>query len=248
MDWLERGHGGGDGLRPMIKGSTGRADDRVSIRSVLRGGDVRSPRKPRRRTKALVGWLLYCCTAVGGTAAAFTVRDTLFPQLGGRSNALWVSPAKVPLTTEHGAPSREGDDSMPSPIAPVVAAPATTQETLSVDDQNVPSALSPDADQATADNHGPSANAGPTTGTNVDHDPAGVHGTIVDENPVGTSNSVPGSSTSVDPTSTAVSSPGSSTSSTTTPADATSGKGGSGGGSGTGGGSDGVHSTDPPTP
>ena len=99
--------------------------DRVSIRSVLRGGDVRSPRKSRRRTKILVGWFVYCGIAVGGTAAAFTVRDTLFPQLGGPSKALWVSPTpEVPLTTEHGASSTEGDDTTPVAVqaAAVVAA------------------------------------------------------------------------------------------------------------------------------
>ena len=59
LEWLEHGHGGGEGLQPMIKGSTARAADRVSIRSVLRGSDGAPPRATRRRTKALVGWLLY---------------------------------------------------------------------------------------------------------------------------------------------------------------------------------------------
>src|SRR4249920_1226193 len=92
-DWLERGHGGGEGLQPMIKGSAAVVAARASIRSVLRGTDVpMSRRRPtRRRTKALVGWMLYCFTAVGGTAAAFTVRDTLFPSLGDSPSAqpLW---------------------------------------------------------------------------------------------------------------------------------------------------------------
>jgi hypothetical protein len=244
-DWLERGHGGGEGLRPMIKSSIGRAADRVSIRSVLRGGDVRSPRKPRRRTKALVGWLLYCCTAVGGTAAAFTVRATLFPQLGGPTKALWVSPTpEVPLTTEHGASSSEGKDTTPVFVkAAVVAAAATAGPGSSADAQTVPSASSPDADRGNAaDNHGPSANAGPSRGTTVAHDPNGGPGTIVDEHP--TDPAGPGSSTSVDPTAPTVSTPDSPAPSTTTP-DPESGKDKGGGGGGGGGGG---HSTDPPTP
>ena len=71
----------------MIKGSSSRAVDRVSIRSVLRGTDsAEAANCRRRRNKALVGWLLYCATAVGGTAAAFTVRETLFPSLGAPTN------------------------------------------------------------------------------------------------------------------------------------------------------------------
>src|SRR3954452_14084832 len=87
-DWLERGHGGGESLQPLIKGSSDRATDRVSVRAVLLGASAALYRRPRRRTKALVGWLLYCATAVGGTAAAFTVRDTLFPSLRARTKAV----------------------------------------------------------------------------------------------------------------------------------------------------------------
>ena len=254
MDWLERGHGGGDGLRPMIKGSSERAADRVSIRSVLRGGDVRSPRKSRRRTKALVGWLLYCCIGVGGTAAAFAVRDTLFPQLGGPTQALWVGPApEGPLTTEHGASSREGDNTTPITIAPaIVAAAEEAGPGSSIDAQTVPSALSPDAGNAVGI-HGPSANAGPATGTSVAQGPGGGHGIIVDEHPTDTSNSGAAPSASPDPTVTTVSTPGAPTPSTSTPVAADSsgkgkgggGGGGDGGGGGGGGGSDGGHGGDP---
>lgn len=250
MDWLERGHGGGDGLRPMIRGSSKRAADRVSIRSVLRGGDVRSPRKPRRRTKALVGWLVYCCIGVGGTAAAFTVRDTLFPQLGGPSKALWASPApEVPVTTEHGASSTAGDDRALITIAPaIIAAAEEAGPGAFIDAQAVPSASSPDAENGKAvDTHGPSANADSATGTSVAHGPGGGHGTIVDEQPAEPSASGPGPSAGADPTATTtVSTPGSPAAGTTTTVDPDpSGKGKGGGGGGDGGGGGG-HGGDPP--
>jgi hypothetical protein len=112
-DWLERGHGGGEGLKPLIKDSSDRAPDRVSIRGVLRG--TTPPPKPRRRTKALVGWLLYCATAVGGTAAAFTVRDTLFPSLGAPTKrGVWatsnVDTTLVPL--QHGSTTSMSRDAV----------------------------------------------------------------------------------------------------------------------------------------
>ncbi len=106
QDWLDKGHGAGEGLQPMIKRSAPHAFDRVSIRSVLRGTDAPKPRNSRRN-KALVGWLLYCATAVGGTAAAFTVRDTLFPSLGAPTdNRVWPNPDTT-LTTEHGSASTD---------------------------------------------------------------------------------------------------------------------------------------------
>lgn len=241
-DWLERGHGGGDGLRPMIKSTAWRAVDRVSIRSVLRGGEVRPPRKPRRRTKALVGWLLYCCTAVAGTAAAHTVRDTLFPQLGGPSQALWVSPSpEVPRPTEHGSSSTEGPDTTSVTVdAAIVAASERPGPRYSPDAQPVPSASSPNADQLVVDHHGPSAGAGPSTGSGVPQGPDGHHDTIVDVNPTVTSNASP--RTSADPTSTTVSTPNSPASTSTTTPDSDGGKGpggGSGGGGGRGGDGDG---------
>lgn len=228
----------------MIKSTARRAVDRVSIRSVLRGGEVRLPRKQRRRTKALVGWLLYCCTAVGGTAAAFTVRDTLFPQLGGPSQALWVSPSpEVPRRTEHGSSSTEGPDTTPVTVdAAIVAASEGPVPDYSPDAQTVPSASSPNADQVVVDNRSPSAGAGPPTGSGVPQGPDGGHGTIVDVNPTVTSNSSPG--TSADPTSTTVSTPSSPASTSTTTPDTDGGKapgggGGSGGGGGRGGDGDG---------
>ena len=245
IDWLERGHGGGDGLRPMIKGDAGRAADRVSIRSVLRGDDVRSPRKPRRRTKILVGWLVYCCIAVGGTVAAFTVRATLFPQLGGPTQALWVSPApEVQLSTEHGATSTEGDTTpVAIQAAAILAAAEPDGPGSSVDAQTVPSASSPDADQGNANgNRGPSA--GPSTGTGVAQGPGGGHGTIVDETPTIPSSSEPGTTT--DPTTT-VSTTGTSGPTTTVP-DVGGGKGGGGGSGGGGGDGGGSNTSNPPTP
>src|SRR3954469_10583543 len=111
-DWLERGHGGGESLRPLIKGSPDRAADRVSVRAVLLGASAAAKRPPRRRTKALVGWLLYCSTAVGGTAAAFTVRDTLFPSLGAPTEAaIWVKrPAPPTLTSAPVTTAARGTD------------------------------------------------------------------------------------------------------------------------------------------
>lgn len=92
QDWLEHGHGSGDTLQPMIK-SAGGNGQRVSIRQVLRGSNSPVGRfRPRRRTKVLVGWLAYCLTAVGGTAAAWTVREALFPSGGPSTKSVWVNP------------------------------------------------------------------------------------------------------------------------------------------------------------
>jgi len=89
----------------MINASADRASDRVSVRDVLRGAQTAVKRPPRRRTKALVGWLLYCVTAVGGTAAALSVHDTLFPTLGGSTQTgpltgVWKSSVKPDETTK----------------------------------------------------------------------------------------------------------------------------------------------------
>jgi hypothetical protein len=95
----------------MIKGSSTRGADRVSVRAVLRGVPAAAQRPPRRRTKALVGWLIYCGVAIGGTAAAFTVRDTLFPALGSaplrtRCGATTPSPrTRPPSTTRRLSPA-----------------------------------------------------------------------------------------------------------------------------------------------
>ena len=85
----------------MIKGSSTRGADRVSVRAVLRGVPAAAQRPPRRRTKALVGWLIYCGVAVGGTAAAFTVHDALFPALGSAPtpNKVWGNTIAADFST-----------------------------------------------------------------------------------------------------------------------------------------------------
>ena len=231
QEWLEKGHGGGEGLRSMIKDSTVRAAERVSIRSVLRGSDGSAPRASRRRTRALVGWLLYCCTAVGGTAAAFTVRDTLFPSLGAPTKAaIWASSVDSTLSTEHGSSSTEGKESRLESIT----VPATTASTLasSIEDQTVPaSSASSEGPGSSVDNRGPGSD-GPATGTTVVGPSSGPGpGTTVDDHP--TETSTPGSvstPTSADATPTSASTPAPSATDA-----GQNGKGGGGGGGSPGG-------------
>lgn len=214
----------------MIKGSTARAAERVSIRSVLRGSDVAAPRASRRRTRALVGWLLYCFTAVGGTAAAFTVRDTLFPSLGAPTQAaIWASNVDTTQSGEHGSTSTEGKES----TLEAITVPTTTASTVatSVDDLTVPSGSSRGEGPASSvDNRGPGGD-GPATGTTV-ADPTSsgpAPGTTVDEHPTDTS--TPGSAStpsSADATPTSASIPG--------PFDTGGGQNGKGGGGGSPGG------------
>jgi hypothetical protein len=197
-DWLEEGHGGGEGLQSMIKGTSSPAGDRVSIRNVLRGSEHAPPRPTRRRTKAMVGWLLYCCTAVGGTAAAFTVRETLFPSLGSPTKpALWItSKIDSTLSTEHGSTSTAHADTtvvVSTTIATTVSAPSS-----SVEAQTVPSAsaqIQGPGPENTTDTRGPGGGA-PQTGTTVDDNPSSGPGpgTTADTHP--TDSSTPGSATS----------------------------------------------------
>ena len=214
----------------MIKGSTATAAERVSIRSVLRGSDAAGLRASRRRTKALVGWLLYCCTAVGGTAAAFTVRDTLFPSLGAPTKAaIWASNIDSTLSTEHGSSSTEGKES----TLEALAVPDTTASTLasSIEDQTVPSSsASSDGPVSSVDNRGPGGD-GPSTGTTVVGPTASGPGpgTTVDDHP--TESSTPSSAStpnSADATPTSASTPAPSGTDT----GHQNGKGGGGGSSG----------------
>jgi len=214
-DWLERGHGSGEGLHPMIKGTTGRVAQRVSIRSVLRGSDV--PPKPRnararRRTKVLVGWLLYCLTAVGGTAAAFTVRDTLFPALGSpATRPLWISVTPtVPATDAASTSAARNSTSLVSDTVPTTV--------TSIDEQIAAGATVPDdATSSTADDEGNDNT--PQTGTTVANprSPGSTTVTTIDDNPGGTSTP---------------SSPTQSSSPDTTDGGHQKGKGGGGGGGG----------------
>lgn len=173
----------------MIKGTTGGVAQRVSIRSVLRGSETSAPRRrPRRRTKIMVGWLLYCCTAVGGTAAAFTVRDTLFPALGSpTTRSLWVSanPETTPAT-DAASTSAKNDTSVADDT--VVA----TTVASSIDDQTAAGSVPDDSTaDSTADDHG--ANSGPQTGTTVAGNNTGTTATTVDDHPDGVNSSTPSS-------------------------------------------------------
>ncbi|MEO8266738.1 MAG: hypothetical protein ABI706_14645 [Ilumatobacteraceae bacterium] len=229
QDWLDKGHGGGEGLRSMIRGSTEAVAERASIRNVLRGSDAAGPRASRRRTKALVGWLLYCFTAVGGTAAAFTVRDTLFPSLGAPTRAaIWANSSDTTLASEHGSSSTEGKEA----TLEAITVPATTASTLasSIEAQPVPaSSASNEGPDNSVDHRGPGSD-GPATGTTVvgPSSSGPGPGTTVDDHP--TERSTPGSvstPTSADATPTSASTPGPSA----TDPGQQSGKGGGGGGS-----------------
>lgn len=234
QDWLEHGHGGGEGLQPMIKGSAGHAGERVSIRNVLRGTDSMTPRNgSRRRTKALVGWLLYCCTAAGGTAAAWTVRETLFPSLGAPTErSVWDnSSAETTATTEPASASSEAGDTTVIEST-VVAATASTPES-SIEGQTVPSASLPGGGpNNTFDNHGSDGGNVPETGTTVAGTPSGNGPggpvTTVDDHTTNTSTpaSVSNPPASLDPPQTSASTPDPAT--TDTSAGHQSGKGGGG--------------------
>lgn len=234
QDWLEQGHGGGEGLQPMIKGSAGHAGERVSIRNVLRGTDSIMPRNgSRRRTKALVGWLLYCCTAVGGTAAAFTVRETLFPSLGAPTErSLWNANAETPTPTEPASASSETPDTTVIETTVVAATVATLES--SIEGQTVPSVSLPGGGpNNTVDNHGSDGGNVPETGTTVAGTPSGNGAggpvTTVDDHTTNTSTpaSVSNPPASVDQPQTSASTPDPAT--TDTSAGHQSGKGGGGG-------------------
>ena len=241
-DWLERGHGGGEGLQPMIKGSALRVSERASIRSVLRGSEASTPRRAtRRRTKALVGWLLYCCTAVGGTAAAFTVRDTLFPSLGApATRSLWVSTnAGTTGATDPASTSSSKLDTTVVASTEVAETVATTQPTIA--DQSVDSSSSgPGGGNTTnsIDDRGNGNGSGgnvPETGTTVagpSSSGTGNGGTVttIDDHATDTSTAASATPASVDPTPTQATAPASDT--TDTSPGHQSGKNGGGGGGG----------------
>jgi hypothetical protein len=213
-EWLEQGHGRGECLQPMIEASSRNAADRVSIRHVLRGAETAVPRKSRRRTKALAGWLIYCCVAVGGTAAAFTVRDTLFPAIGAPTDQpLWVS-SKPASTDEHASTPTSLNSTTPVEVAlreNELGATTVVGTQASVEDQTVPSASTPnEGPNNSVDNHG-SGGVAPATGTTLADDSSKGPGpdiTIVD-NPI-ESSTPPAASTppaSADQTSTSASTP-----------------------------------------
>jgi hypothetical protein len=240
QDWLEKGHGAGEGLEPMIKGSSSPAVDRASIRSVLRGTESPRPRASRRRNKALVGWLLYCATAVGGTAAAFTVRDTLFPSLGAPpANRVWPNPTTPDstLATEHGSSTIAQTDTTTATTLVEATVAAAAQQVVA---ETTPTVASPAQGPGNSiDNKGPGNGAAPSPGTTVADNPTRGPGpgTTVDDHPTDTStpSSASGPPSSADAT--ATSTPTDPASSNSTPS------GQNGKGSGKGGGGD-----DPPTP
>ena len=233
-EWLESGHGGGEGLQPMIKGSSPDAFDRVSIRSVLRGAEAPRPRRSRRRNKVLVGWLLYCATAAGGTAAAFTVRDTLFPSLGAPTDdRVWPDQkaADTTLTTEHGSSSTAEIDTT---VGATVATSVAITPGQSVEAQTVPTSVEEAQGPGNSvDNRGSGTAAAPGTTVNPTSGPG--PGTTVDDHPTDTS--TPGSA-SIPPAG-----PETTQTSASTPAPAEGDAGhqnGKGGGDGGGGGDHGT--------
>jgi uncharacterized membrane protein YgcG len=238
---LERGHGGGEGLRPLIKGSSTKGADRVSVRAVLRGVPTATKRPPRRRTKALVGWLIYCGVAAGGTAAAFTVRDTLFPALGSAPNSekVWDNDPAAHETTEHNSTPAPGTDAFDQAVL-VETDPSVTAS--SVDDATVPS-VSNEGPGSSIDGHGPGTQSGPNT--TVDDNPnrgPGPGTTVDDHDPEATSpTSVPHDD---DPVTSATTTPDPNAPGTTVADNSGKGKGGGGGGGDSGGGG-GDHATAP---
>ena len=179
----------------MIKESTPAAFDRVSIRSVLRGTEAPKPRGSSRRNKALVGWLLYCAVALGGTAAAFSVRDTLFPSLGASTdNRVWPNPKAVDstVTSEHGSSTIAEAATTAAAAAALVEATATPT-VASVEPETVPTVSNPSQGPGNSiDSSGPGGGATPAPGTTVDDSSKGPGpGTTVAEHP--TETSTPGS-------------------------------------------------------
>ncbi len=230
-DWLERGHGGGEGLRPLIKGSADGAADRVSIRSVLRG--TTPPRKPRVRTKALIGWLLYCATAVGGTAAAFTVRDTLFPALGAPTErGVWASANVDSTRTIEQASTSTIDTDTAFLEAAVLKAIVEDAPESSINAGTVPETTVADQGPNTSvDNGAPGPHREPGTVVIVDEGPSGGPGSTVDAQPTDTSTPP----TVAEPTVPSTSTPDPTATTTSMPSSDASGHGGGGDG-GSGGG------------
>jgi len=225
----------------MIKGSSTRGADRVSVRAVLRGVPAAVKRPPRRRTKALVGWLIYCGVAVGGTAAAFTVRDALFPALGSAPtpNKVWGNTIAADETTEHNSTPVPGTDAFDQVV---LAETDPTVTATSIDDATVPS-VSNEGPGSSIDSHGPGTQTGPNT--TVDDNPnrgPGPGTTVDDHDPQATSpTSVPHND---DPVTTATTTPDPNAPGTTVPDNSGKGKGGGGGGD-SGGGGGGDHPTSP---
>jgi len=217
----------------MIKGSSGKGADRVSVRAVLRGVPAAAKRPPRRRTKALVGWLIYCSVAVGGTAAAFTVRDTLFPALGSAPTPhnVWGNDAvAADETTEHNSTPVPGTDVFEQVVL-AETDPSITASSL--DDATVPS-VSIEGPDSSIDGHGPGTQTGPNT--TVDDNPnrgPGPGTTVDDHDPEATSPTTPAHDD--DPATTA-STPDPNVTGTTVADDSGKGKGGGGGGGDSGGG------------
>jgi len=218
----------------MIKGSSTRGTERVSVRAVLRGVPTGAKRPPRRRTKALVGWFIYCAVAAGGTAAAFTVRDTLFPTLGGSSPAanpkgVWGD-NETPETSEHNSTLAPGTQVFDQAV---LAETDPSASDSSADEQTAPSATA-EGPGTSVDNQGPGTRSGPNTTVDDNPNRGPGPGTTVDDHdpeatPTGTS--VPHDD---DPVPTASSTPDPNAPSTTVASNSGKGKGGGGGDSGGG--------------
>jgi len=211
----------------MIKGSAGKGADRVSVRAVLRGVPAAAKRPPRRRTKALVGWLIYCSVAVGGTAAAFTVRDTLFPAIGSapRPRNVWGNDAvAADETTEHNSTPVPGTEVFEQVVLTETDPSASA---TSIDDATVPS-VSNEGPGSSIDSHGPGTQTGPNT--TVDDNPnrgPGPGTTVDDHDPEATSPTTPAHDD--DPATTATTTPDPNVTGTTVADNSGKGKGGGGG-------------------
>ncbi len=170
-DWLENGHGDGERLQPIIDAS---AADGVSILDVLRRADRFTPRsRSRRATKALVGWVLYCGVAAGGTAAAWTVRATLFPSPGAPTpRSVWENSSSHPTrSTESEVASTATADTS---VDLRVAAAAVNVTVSSINGQTVPTASLPGAGpNNTVDDHGSDQGSVPETGTTLPNTSSG---------------------------------------------------------------------------
>jgi hypothetical protein len=178
--------------------------------------------------------LLYCVTAVGGTAAALSVHDTLFPTLGGSNEAgpltgVWQNGVNPDETTEA--------DSTPVASTGTVAQAVSLSTESSVnesssDDRTVASAAPTQAPESSIDGRVPATGGATRTGTTVSDDPSRGPGpgTSVDDS--GPRSTAPNTTKrgDDDPVTTATSTPD--RTGTSTPDDQSGRGGGNGGGGG----------------
>jgi hypothetical protein len=187
---------------------------------------------------------LYCATAVGGTAAAFTVRDTLFPALGAPTKrGVWAT-SNVDTTVsaqQHGSTTTMSRD--------VVILEAAMQQEIvesasqsSIDAATVTTApVAEQAPNSSVDDRVPGSNRGPggiVAGTDEGPASGPGPGTTIDQHPTDTSTPPTNPPTLGEPA--PPSTPDPTVTTTTVQGDGGKGKGGGGGG---GGGGDGGRTT-----